>query len=123
MNRYTEGMTVKKNSKEYVQGVPELLILRLLQVREMYGYEIVRGIRLRSNEAIQFAEGVIYPLLHSLQKRRLVAVRSEKVNGRPRIYYRLTKAGIRRLETKVSEWQRVANAVQAIIDGVESEPA
>ncbi len=115
-------MAGKKNSKEFVQGVPELLILRLLQDREMYGYEIVRGIRLRSHEAIQFAEGVIYPLLHLMQKRRLVATRSAKVNGRPRIYYRLTKAGKKRLEAKLSDWNRIVGAVQTILDGAEGEP-
>ena len=82
-----------KPTKEYLSGVPELLVLRLLADREMYGYEIVRGIRLRSQQQMSFGEGVIYPLLHSMQKRRLLAIRRETFNGRPRIYYRLTAAG------------------------------
>ena len=115
-------MATKKNTKDYLQGVPELLILQLLQEQEMYGYEIVQGIRVRTNEDIQFGEGVIYPLLHSLQKRKLLAIRREKVNGRPRVYYRLTAAGRKKLDAKVSEWKRVTEAIQSILDGKSGEP-
>lgn len=115
-------MATKKSSKDYLQGVPELLILRLLEEREMYGYEIVQGIKLRSDSQIQFGEGVIYPLLHSLQKRRLLAIRHDKVNGRPRVYYRLTKTGKQKLESKVSEWKRISEAIQGILEGGSGEP-
>ena len=110
-------MTTKKQNKDYIQGVPELLVLRLLQDREMYGYEIVQAIRLRSSEAIQFGEGVIYPLLHSLQKQKLLGVRRVKVQGRPRVYYRLTRSGQKHLAVKVSDWSRITNAIHAILDG------
>ena len=110
-------MAKKKYGKEYIQGVPELLVLRLLEDKEMYGYEIIQAIRLRSRDAIQFGEGVIYPLLHSLQKRKLVAIRKAKVQGRPRIYYRLTRRGQKQLQTKVSDWTRIAEAIHSILDG------
>lgn len=114
-------MAQKKQGKEYIQGVPELLVLRLLKDREMYGYEIVQAIRLRSQETIQFGEGVIYPLLHSLQKQRLVAIRRAKVQGRPRVYYRLTRSGQKKLASKVSDWTRITNAIHAILDGQTSD--
>ena len=114
-------MSGQKQSKDYLYGVPELLILRVLTDREMYGYEIVRGIRQRSGEAMNFGEGVIYPLLHSMQKRRLLAIRREKVNGRPRIYYRLTSSGNKKLQSKSSEWQRISLAIQNILDGSSGE--
>ena len=110
-----------RTATDFLHGVPELLILRLLAEREMYGYEIVQGIRLRSGNAVQFGEGVIYPLLHSLQKRRLLAIRREKVNGRPRVYYRLTATGHRKLEERVSEWERVTSIVQALLNGESHE--
>ncbi len=110
-------MAKRTQGKEYIQGVAELLVLRLLQDREMYGYEIVQAIRLRSEEQIQFGEGVIYPLLHSLQKRRLVTIRRAKVQGRPRVYYRLTRSGQKKLTSKVSDWNRITNAIHAILDG------
>ncbi|MGI9519216.1 MAG: PadR family transcriptional regulator [Pirellulaceae bacterium] len=104
-------------TKEYLSGVPELLVLRLLADREMYGYEIVRGIRLRSAEQMSFGEGVVYPLLHAMQKRRLLAIRRETFNGRPRIYYRLTASGHKKLDEKISRWNQVSSAIQAFLDG------
>ena len=112
---------VEKQSKDYLLGVPELLILRLLHDQEMYGYEIVQGIKNRSSNQISFAEGVIYPLLHSMQKKRLLAIRRQKVNGRIRIYYRLTNNGRKKLESKQSEWTRVIRSVQMILDGGSGE--
>jgi len=116
---------MKKNKPtEYLSGVPELLILRLLEEREMYGYEIVRGIRLRSNEQMNFGEGVIYPLLHAMQKKRLLAIRRETFNGRPRIYYRLTASGQKKLQQKITRWSQVSQVIQQFLDGETSdEPA
>ena len=48
-------------------GVPELMILRLLQEREMYGYEIVQAIRAQTREVVRLSEGVVYPVLHALE--------------------------------------------------------
>ena len=83
----------------------------------MYGYEIVQEIVDRSGNVFRFGEGVIYPLLHSMQKRRLLAVRNEKVNGRNRIYYRLTSAGRKRSEAKSKDWLKVASAIKKFFDG------
>ena len=116
-------MSNKPTSRDYLYGVPELLILRILSDHEMYGYEIVQNIIERSGNEFRFGEGVIYPLLHSMQKRRLLAIRREKVNGRTRIYYRLTSGGKKKLENKSSEWRRVANAVQRFLDGDFGESA
>ena len=114
-------MTASKQSRDYLYGVPELLILRLLLDREMYGYEIVQGIKTRSGNAMEFGEGVIYPLLHSLQMKRLLATRRDKVSGRARIYYRLTARGQKKLESKQSEWVRISSAIQTILDGETGE--
>ncbi len=116
-------MARKKTTKEYLQGVPELLILRLLEMREMYGYEIVQGIKLRTHGTVEFREGVIYPLLHSLQKRRFLTIRRESVNGRPRVYYRLTSSGRKKLATKVLEWNRVTEAIRNVLEGGSGEAA
>ena len=50
----------------FMNGVPELLILRLLRNREMYGYEIVQAIREETDDVVALGEGVVYPLLHAL---------------------------------------------------------
>ena len=116
-------MTSKNQSKDYLYGVPELLVLRILREQEMYGYEIVQSIKHKSQHEFSFGEGVIYPLLHSMQKRRLLAIRRTKVNGRPRIYYRLTSSGLKKLEDKSSEWTRVSGAIQRFLQGDFGESA
>ena len=114
-------MANQRTSKDYLYGVPELLILRLVADGEMYGYEIVRGIRERSSDTMNFGEGVIYPIMHSLEKRRLLATRRATVNGRVRIYYRLTKKGQKALHEKTTNWKRVASAITNILDGNPNE--
>ena len=57
-----------KENPAFMAGISELMILRLLQDREMYGYEIVQAIRASTHEVISLSEGVVYPLLHALEK-------------------------------------------------------
>ncbi|MHC5112383.1 MAG: PadR family transcriptional regulator, partial [Planctomycetota bacterium] len=61
---------LKRQQAEFLNGVPELVVLRLLASREMYGYEIVNEIRKTSDQVLTFGEGVIYPMLHSLEKKK-----------------------------------------------------
>lgn len=113
-----DNMVVEpRSTKEYLYGVPELLILRLLADREMYGYEIVRDIRIRSGDQMKFGEAVIYPIVHSLEKRRLLKSRRDTINGRLRIYYRLTKTGEKMLHKKMSNWYQVNSVIKNILDG------
>ena len=92
-------------------GVPELLVLRLLAEEELYGYEIVRKIRLVTDEAIRIGEGVVYPALHALEKGGALASRRRLVDGRQRVYYSLTAAGKRRLAELTREWARIQQGV------------
>ena len=91
----------------FMSGVPELLLLRLLAQREMYGYELVRSIRLVTSEAISLGEGVIYPVLHSLERHGALKAKRRAVKGRTRVYYSLTAKGRRRLEGLQKEWNRI----------------
>lgn len=109
--------TKRRASKEYLYGVPELLVLRMLSDKEMYGYEIVRNIRIRAGETMQFGEAVIYPVVHSLEQRKLVKSRRQTVDGRERIYYRLTKAGEKMLAEKIANWSEIVSAIKRILDG------
>ena len=106
-----------KGNPSFLNGVPELLILRLLSRRERYGYEIVQAIRDESGEAFSFGEGCIYPYLHYLEETQLVGSRREKVDGRSRLYYRLTAKGQSRLTELNREWERVAKGVALVLGG------
>jgi PadR family transcriptional regulator, regulatory protein PadR len=104
-----------QQSSTLMSGVPELLVLRLLTGREMYGYELARAIQESTREAISIGEGVLYPALHVLETRGLLRARRQTVAGRTRVYYVVTPKGQRRLEQLTSEWRRIADGVEAVL--------
>ena len=102
-----------KVKEHLLDGVPELLILRLLAAREMYGYQLVSDIQRRSSGALEFGEGCIYPVLHRLLEQGMLSERAEEVRGRTRRYYRLNACGQQRLDALDAKWQQLSAAVIA----------
>jgi len=100
----------------FINGLPEMLMLRLLARQEMYGYQLVAAIRAQSSEAFTFGEGCIYPILHKLVANGFLSSRREVVEGRPRYYYKTTAKGNRRLDSLASEWAEVVRGAQAIME-------
>ncbi len=105
-----------KSNPPFMSGVPELLLLQLLKSREMYGYELVRSIREVTGEAISLGEGVIYPVLHSLERNGSLKSKRKPVSGRTRVYYSLTRQGRGRLEDLQSDWRRIQNGIETALD-------
>ncbi len=105
-----------RTNPPFMSGVPELLLLRLLARREMYGYELVKAIRIVTDEAISLGEGVVYPALHSLERNGALRAKRKAVNGRARVYYSLTAKGKRRLERLQQDWKRIQAGVNASLD-------
>ena len=105
------------NRNDFLNGVPELLILRLVARQPMYGYEIVQAIRLSTDDVLSFGEGCVYPVLHRLEAEKAVASRREDVNGRSRVVYRLTPDGTKRLAAATARWERVATAIRDVLKG------
>ena len=99
-----------------MSGVPELLLLQLLAQQEMYGYELVRRIRLVTGEAITLGEGVIYPVLHGLERSGALKAKRKAVDGRTRVYYALTAKGKKRLKTLQAEWHRIQSGISAALE-------
>jgi len=83
-------MTIKKTNPDFLNGVPELLVLQLLNRHPMHGYDLVQAIREASGIRLDFGEGCIYPVLHRLEKQKYLASKRELVGGRNRIIYRVT---------------------------------
>jgi len=107
----------------FMAGVPELVVLRLLRDREMYGYEIVAAIREESGSVLSVGEGVIYPVLHGLEKDGALKSRRKTVAGRSRVYYAVTPKGLKRFATLASDWSRLAGAIQTLLTGGAHVPA
>lgn len=105
------------DDNSFMSGLPELAILRLLRDQEMYGYEIVQAIAARTGAALSPGEGVIYPLLHGLEKAGALKSRRKTVSGRSRVYYTLTAKGAHRLSHLSSRWSTLNAAVQALMGG------
>lgn len=116
-------MAARRTNPDFLNGVPEMLLLRLLRDRPQYGYELVRAIRERSAGALDFGEGAIYPILHRLEQDGLLRSRRESVKGRSRIVYRLTRAGSKRLQGTASRWEEVVRSVNLLLHGDEDGPA
>jgi PadR family transcriptional regulator PadR len=98
-----------------MSGIPELVVLRLLAGREMYGYEVARALKVVSEGALSFGEGVLYPALHAMEARGLLRSRAQPADGRTRIYYRITAKGRTRLERLTSGWRRMSGGVERIL--------
>jgi PadR family transcriptional regulator PadR len=110
-------MMKKRTNPDFLNGVPELVILRLLAAQPMYGYEIVQAIRSSTGAALDFGEGCVYPILHRLEAGHLLASRREIVNGRSRVVYRVTDKGRKKLKESVSSWRQVVEAVNLVLQG------
>jgi len=102
-------------ASNFASGVSELLILRLLSEREMYGYELAKAVQAVTRREIRLGEGLLYPTLHGLELEGLLRSRRESVSGRPRIYYRATAAGRRRLAKLTEQWRRASAAVSSAL--------
>jgi PadR family transcriptional regulator, regulatory protein PadR len=111
------SMASRASNPNFMNGVPELLILTLLQDQEMYGYEIVQAIRARSGEAIAVGEGVVYPVLHGLERDGALKSRRKTFGGRSRIYYSVTAKGSRRLADLTGTWTNLTAAIQTVLRG------
>ncbi len=117
-------MSIKRTNPDFLNGVPELLILRLLSRRPMYGYELVQAIRAATGGRLEFGEGCVYPILHRLEADGVLGSQRQTVGGRSRVVYRVTKTGAERLAATVSVWQQIVAAVNlALQGGDDGQPA
>lgn len=110
-------MSKLRTNPDFLNGVPELVVLRLLARQAMYGYQIVQAIRLTSGGELTFGEGSIYPVLHKLEAGGWLESKEESVGGRSRVVYRVTASGRKRLAGSTAEWQRIVAAVSHILQG------
>jgi PadR family transcriptional regulator PadR len=108
---------MRKVNPSFLNGVPELLVLKLLSRREMYGYDIVRAIEAETGKALSFGEGCIYPYLQYFEAEKIVTSHRKEVDGRTRNYYALTTKGRARLKELSQEWKRVTDGVALLLGG------
>ena len=95
--------------KEVLKGHIDVLLLSLLKTRDLYGYEISKLVRVKSNQLFELKEGTMYLSLKRLEKSKYIESYWGKENGPGgrRKYYRLTDNGINHYEKKKHEWELV----------------
>lgn len=113
-------MKKKKKGQNYINGVPELLVLKLLQREKMYGYQLVKNIK--DETLFSFGEGCIYPLLHNLENDHFISTKRAEINGRTRVYYQLTEKGENHLSELSNEWFGVAKSISEILQNKHGRP-
>src|SRR5271154_905107 len=98
------------------QGTLDLLILKVIALGPVHGYAIAQRLQQVTRDVVQVPQGSLYPALHRLQKRGLLAADwKESETGREAKFYRLTRKGRAQLETEAASWRRLAEAVGLIL--------
>jgi PadR family transcriptional regulator, regulatory protein PadR len=103
-------------SKDLIAASTTPLILAILKKQDSYGYEIIKNIKKASNDKIVWTEGMLYPVLHRLEKNDLIKSYwkiSEK--GRKRKYYYLLDKGLLELDNYLKQWEIVHSTLSAKI--------
>ena len=104
--------------KNLISGNGTMLILKLLDGQDMYGYQMIEELARRSNHTFEFKTGTLYPLLHGLEDKELItSYEKEETTQRPRRYYHLTGKGRKLLKEKQEEWNAYTNAVNLVLQG------
>lgn len=101
--------------KSLISGSTSMLILRLLEDKDMYGYEMIETLEAKSNNVFTLKAGTLYPLLHSLEEKHFLTSYESEVNGKIRKYYSITKDGKKYLRSKKEEWQEYQTAVVNVL--------
>ncbi|MGI6650911.1 MAG: PadR family transcriptional regulator [Limnochordia bacterium] len=105
-------------SKDLIAASATPLILAILRQQDSYGYEIIKRIREASDDELVWTEGMLYPVLHRLEKNGLVESYWKKSEaGRRRKYYRLKEAGLAELEDHRRQWELVYTVLSRKIYG------
>lgn len=92
------------------------LILSVLSRGESYGYAIIREVALLSDGQLQWTDGMLYPVLHKLEERRLIRSdwRVAEETGRRRKYYQITQKGLTQLQQEQAQWRLVSNVLHRL---------
>lgn len=99
---------MKNLSKELVGASSIPLILSILEEGENYGYMIIQRVKEISEEQIEWKDGTLYPILHKLEKKRLIeSFWQASETGRKRKYYRLLQGGKAVLATEKQNWLEI----------------
>ena len=109
--------TTTKSKNELLPGTLEMLILKTLSIGSMHGYGIAQHIQMLSADVLRIEEGSLYPALQKgLANGWMKAEWTTSETGRQVRSYRITAKGLKQLETEQVDYQRMADAIAAILE-------
>jgi transcriptional regulator len=99
------------------QGTLDLLVLKVVALGPLHGYAIAQRLQQISRNVVQVQQGSLYPALHRLENRGLLAADWKlSDSGREAKFYRLTRKGRAQLEQEKASWHRLTSAIGLILD-------
>ena len=98
------------------RGLLDICVLTAIKNEESYGYKIIKDVK----PYIELSESTLYTILKRLELAQMLTVRTAEHNGRLRKYYRITTAGLGRIEDFKDEWREVMSIYQFVIKGEQS---
>jgi transcriptional regulator len=106
----------KPSKSDLPQGTLDLLILRIVALGPIHGYSIAQRLQQVSHNVVQVPQGSLYPALHRLENRGLLAAEWTSTHtGREAKFYRLTRKGRAQLERETASWRRLSDAIALIL--------
>jgi len=101
---------------DLVQGTLDLLILKILALEPLNGWSLGQRLKQLSAEVLQVSEGSLYPALHKLEQEGWITAEwRPSENNRRAKFYSLTRLGRRQLERETKNWQRLSQAITAVV--------
>lgn len=102
-------------SKSLVAASSKPLILGILQEGTSYGYAIIQRVKEISNGKLEWSDGMLYPVLHRLEKEKLIASQwMQSEEGRHRKYYSITELGKQSLHEEKANWHSMQEVMEAL---------
>lgn len=99
------------------RGLLDVCVLAAIKNEDSYGYKIIKDMK----PYVEISESTLYPILRRLESAKLLTVRSAEHNGRLRKYYRITDAGMKRIEEFKDEWKEMLSIYRFVVKEEQNE--
>ena len=119
-----KGIPMQPSQPDLPQGTLDMLILKVVATGPIHGYAIAQRIQQISRDVLQVRQGSLYPALHRLENKKLLAAEwKSSETGWEAKFYHLTRQGRKQLEAENDNWNHLRNAIELIMSSGGEETA
>ena len=113
-------MKEQQVSSDLIRGHIDAMILRVLSLKDSYGYEILKSIQVLSNSEYDLKEPTLYTSLKRLEKSQMIeSYWGEESHGGRRKYYHITPRGVEEYQHSLEEWKKARRVIDLLLGGEE----